>query len=192
MRYIVFAALLAVTAATLPVSAQEADDIRAEYFRRVAVADPDTSTAEDRYLAAEAARFMRRFDEAQHYVDVAQMAALTESDHNEILRERLWLELATGGGVAGLQSLFDDELARRAIPPTVLAGWVNSFPELLLGGGFDAVIDGLGLDAEDVSNRCACYAPKAWRHRAAGRLETSRIYWDSLVVSSPRFQLQNA
>ena len=204
MGHIVFAALLGgiaatgvpaapgvpaatgVPATTLPVSAQEADDIRAEYFRRVGVADVDTSTAEDRYLAAEAARFMRRFDEAQHYVDVAQMAALTESDHNEILRERLWLELATGGGVAGLQSLFDDELGRRAMPPTVLAGWVNSFPELLLGGRFDAVIDGLALDAEDARNQCACYAPKAWMHRAAGRMEASRVYWDSLVVSWQR------
>ena len=161
MRYIVFAALLGVTAAA-------------------------GVTAEDRYLAAEAARFMRRFDEAQHYVDVAQMAARTESDHNEILRERLWLELATGGGVAGLQSLFDDELGRRAIPPTVLAGWVNSFPELLVGGRFDAVIEGLASDAEDPRKQCACYAPKAWMHRAAGRTETSRTYWDSLVVSWQR------
>jgi tetratricopeptide (TPR) repeat protein len=186
MRYTVFAALLGVIAATLPLSAHQDDEIKAEYFRRVAVADTDSSTAEDRYLAAEAARFMRRFDEARHYVNIAQMAALTESDRNDILRERLWLELATGGGVEGLQSLFDDEIGRRAFPPTVLAGWVNSFPELLVGGRFDAVIDGLGLDAEDVSNRCACYAPKAWRHRAAGSMELSRIYWDSLVVSWQR------
>jgi len=186
VRHIVFAALLGVTAATLPLSAQQGDDIRAEYLRRVGVADADTSTAEDRYLAAEAARYMRRFDEARHYVGVAQMAARTESDHNEILRERLWLELATGGGVAGLQRLFDDELRRRAIPPTVIAGWVNSFPELLVGGRFDAVIDSLAPDAEDPRHQCACYAPKAWMHRAAGRMATSRAYWDSLVVSWQR------
>lgn len=186
MRYLVFAALLGVAAATLPLSAQQGDDIRAEYRRRVGVADADTSTAEDRYLAAEAARYMRRFDEARHYVGVAQMAARTESDHNEILRERMWLELATGGGVAGLQRLFDDELRRRAIPPTVIAGWVNSFPELLVGGRFDAVIDSLASDAEDPRNQCPCYAPKAWMHRAAGRMATSRAYWDSLVVSWQR------
>ncbi len=186
MRHIVFAALLGVTAAPLPLSAQQGDDIRAEYHRRVGVADADTSTAEDRYLAAEAARYMRRFDEARHYVGVAQMAARTESDHNEILRERLWLELATGGGVAGLQRLFDDELRRRAIPPTVSAGWVNSFPEVLVGGRFDTVIDSLAPDAEDPRNQCACYAPSAWMHRAAGRMATSRAYWDSLVVSWQR------
>ncbi len=186
MRCNVLAALLGVTAATLSLSAQQDDDIMAEYRRRVGVADADTSTAEDRYLAAEAARYMRKFDEARHYLRVAQMAARTESDQNGILGERLWMELATGGGVARLQRLFDDELRRRAIPPTVIAGWVNAFPELLVGGRLDSVIDGLAPDAEDPRNLCACYAPKAWMHRAAGRMATSRAYWDSLVVSWQR------
>ncbi len=117
MRCNVLAALLGVTAATLSLSAQQDDDIMAEYRRRVGVADADTSTAEDRYLAAEAARYMRKFDEARHYLTVAQMAARTEADQNGILGERMWMELATGGGVASLQRLFDDELRRRAIPP---------------------------------------------------------------------------
>ena len=169
-----------------PVSAQQTDEIRAEYRRRVGAADTDSSTAEDRYLAAEAARYMRKFDEARHYLRVAQMAARTESDHNGILTERLWMELATGGGVEGLQQVFRDERRRREILPTVLAGWVNAFPELLVGGEFDARLDSLSGDADDPFYLCKCYAPKAWMHRAAGRMATSRAYWDSLIVSWQR------
>ena len=45
-------------------SAQVSRDIQAEYNRRIRAADADSSTANERVLAAEAARFLRRFDEA--------------------------------------------------------------------------------------------------------------------------------
>jgi tetratricopeptide (TPR) repeat protein len=165
---------------------QDAHDIEREYHRRIRAADADTSTAEDRYLAAEAARYMRRFDEARFYLGIAEMAAETEGDRNGILSEKLWLELATGGGVAGVRQVFAQERRQRDIPPVVTAGWVNAFPELLIGGEFDELIDSLAEHAADERYRCACYAPKAWMHRAAGRMDRSRGYWDSLTVAWQR------
>ncbi len=169
--------------ATAGLGAQVDSEIRREYELRLARADRDSATVEDKVGAAEAARFLRRFEEAQFYLDRAEVAAQDEEDRNRILREKLWLELARGGGVEGIQRVFRDERSRRDIPPVVLAGWANSYPELLVSGEFDELIGRLAADAEDPAYRCACFAPKAWMHRAAGRLEESRVYWDSLVVS---------
>lgn len=168
------------------VSAQVSHEIEREYNRRVRAADADSSSAEDRYLAAEAARYMRRYDEARHYLRAAEFAVRDASDRNGILNQRLWLELATGGGVEGVQRVFAQARKDVDSPPTVIAGWVNSFPELLVGGRLDTLIDRLSADAADPRYRCACYAPKAWMHRAAGRMELSRLYWDSLIVSWQR------
>ncbi len=169
---------------------QVAREIEREYHARMMVADSDSAVSEDQVRAAEAARLMRRFDEARFYLERAEVSAGTEGDRNGILFERLWLELASGGGVEGVQRVFADARSRREIVPVVLAGWVNAFPELLVGGQFDAVIGSLSADAEDESLRCTCYAPKAWMHRAANRMELSRIYWDSLNAtqrSAPDF-----
>ena len=165
---------------------QDAKDIEREYHRRIRAADADSSTSEERYHAAEAARYMRRFDEARFYLRIAELAATTEGDRNGILTEKLSLELATGGGVDGLQKVFAEELRQRNFPPVVIAGWVDAFPELLVGGQFDEMIDSLTEDAADEQYRCACYAPKAWMHRAAGRMDRSRAYWDSLTTAWQR------
>jgi len=181
----VFSVLLLGMAITVS-APQDAKDIEREYHRRIRAADADSSTAEDRYLAAEAARYMRRFDEARFYVRIAEMAATTEGDCNGILIEKLSLELATGGGVEGVQQVFAEERRQRNFTPVVIAGWVNGFPELLVGGQFDELIDSLAEDAADEQYRCACYAPKAWMHRAAGRMDRSRAYWDSLTAAWQR------
>jgi hypothetical protein len=165
---------------------QDAHDIEREYHRRIRAADADSSTAEERYLAAEAARYMRRYDEARFYLRIAEMAATTEADRHGIFVEKLSLELATGGGVEGLQQVFAEERRQRDFPPVVIAGWIDAFPELLVGGEFDEMIDSLAEDAADERYRCACYAPKAWMHRAAGRMDRSRSYWDSLTVTWQR------
>lgn len=162
-----------------------ADDIRREYEERTYVADQDSAPPRALVWAAEAARFMRKLDEADLYLRIAEMSDHNEGDHNLIVRERLWLELARGGGVEGVQALFREEAQRRDFPPTELAGWVYSFPELLVGGRFDPIIEKLSGDAADPAYRCDCFAAKAWMHRVAGRLETSRAYWDSLEVESP-------
>lgn len=162
-----------------------ADDIRREYEERTYVADQDSAPPRALVWAAEAARYMRKLDEADLYLRIAEMSDHNEGDHNLILRERLWLELARGGGVDGVQALFREEAKRRDFPPTELAGWVYSFPELLVGGRFDPIIEKLSGDAADPAYRCDCFAAKAWMHRAAGRLEESRAYWDSLVAESP-------
>jgi tetratricopeptide (TPR) repeat protein len=165
---------------------QDAHDIEREYHRRIRAADADSSSAEERYLAAEAARYMRHFDEARFYIRIAEMAATTEGDRNGIFIEKLSLELATGGGVVGLQQVFAEERRQRDFPPVVIAGWIDAFPELLVGGEFDELIARLAEDAADEQYRCACYAPKAWMHRAAGRMDRSRAYWDSLTVAWQR------
>jgi tetratricopeptide (TPR) repeat protein len=162
-----------------------ADDIRREYEERTYVADQDSAPPRALVWAAEAARYMRKLDEADLYLRIAEMSDHTEGDHNQILRERLWLELARGGGVEGVQTLFLEQAKRRDFPPTELAGWVYSFPELLVGGRFDPVIEKLSRDAADPAYRCDCFAAKAWMHRAAGRLEKSRAHWDSLVAEAP-------
>ncbi len=183
-RTIALIAAMGLAAAHL--NAQVASEIQREYELRLARADRDSATVEDRVDAAEAARFLRRFEEAQFHLDVATMTAEDEGDRNLILVERLYLELARGGGVEGIQEMFRQERERREIPPVVLAGWANSYPELLVGGELDEVIGRLSEDADDPEYRCRCYAPKAWMHRAAGRMGESRVYWDSLVVSWER------
>ncbi len=161
-----------------------ADEIRRDYEDRIYIADQDSAPPRALVAAAEAARYMRKLDEADLYLRIAEMSDHSEGDHNLILRERLWLELASGGGVEGVQSLFQDARKRREFPPTEVAGWAYSFPELLVGGQLDTLIEKLSGDAADPAYRCDCFAAKAWMHRAAGRLDVSRIYWDSVVAES--------
>lgn len=173
--------LLAATALLCaPGQAQVVEEIRAEYNRRVWAAEQPEATSGERVAAARAARFLRLFDEARDYLASAAATTETEGDRNDVLRERLWLELATGGGVEGVQRVFREEVDPDT-RPTVVAGWIGGFPELLVGGEFDALIDRLSEDAEDPLYRCACDGPKAWRYRVAGDMERSRMHWKRLT-----------
>ncbi len=166
--------------------AQSASEIEAEYRVRVWRADHDSATAIDHVLAAEASRFMRRFRDAAFYVERAEVMADTPAERNAALRERLNYLLAVGAPHSELRAAFERERAELGMTPVVVAGWANLFPELLVGGEYDELIAGLSADAAEPDRRCACFAPKAWMHRVAGRMDVSRMYWDSLNVSWER------
>jgi tetratricopeptide (TPR) repeat protein len=130
--------------------------------------------------AADAARFMRRFGQAEELLQLAAEAmANAEFD---ALWSRISLELASGGGVNGAQRALREERRRRDVPPLEIAYWVNNFPILLVGGEFDEMIQQFSADAEDPNYQCACYDRKAWMMRVAGDWEGAQVYWDSLVV----------
>ena len=179
-----FLLLSAVAAAGL--EGQTAKEIEDEYRLRVRQADSDSATVFEYLAAAEASRFMRRSNDAEFYLERAEFAARHPGEENAILRERLNYQLATGAPVSEMKATFEAARADRDIPVVVVAGWINGFPELLIGGQYDSLIEGLSSDAVDDEHRCACYAPKAWMHRVAGRMERSRMYWDSLNASSVR------
>jgi tetratricopeptide (TPR) repeat protein len=130
--------------------------------------------------AADAARFMRHFDEASELLELASEAIANAQF--DALWSRISLELASGGGVNGAQRALRETRSNRDIPPLEMAYWVNNFPILLVGGEFDGMIERFSADSEDPNYQCACYDRKAWMHRVAGNQEMARIYWDSLVV----------
>ncbi|MFT5433513.1 MAG: tetratricopeptide (TPR) repeat protein [Myxococcota bacterium] len=172
----------AVTATSL--WGQSAREMEDEYRLRVRRADNDSATAFDYLGAAEASRFMRRWGDGAFYLKRAEVAARHPSELNGALREELNYLLATGVPLSDMKATFAAAREEWNIPVIVVAGWVNAFPELLVGGEYDVLIEGLSADAADDEHRCACYAPKAWMHRVAGRMEQSRVYWDSLNYSS--------
>ncbi|HSG09242.1 MAG TPA: hypothetical protein VLA36_12855 [Longimicrobiales bacterium] len=181
MRALLLIACLTITAAT-PASAQSVEQLRNEYGLRVRAADSPDATSQDLVLAAQAARFFRKFDESRGYLDAARAMAEDEADLNAILTESLWYNLATGGGVDGTKRIFRAALEdrRESFSPAVIAGWIYFWPELLVGGEYDALIQRLSADAEDAGYRCDCYATKAWMHRVAGRPDEARVYWELL------------
>ncbi|HSM60679.1 MAG TPA: hypothetical protein VK849_07765 [Longimicrobiales bacterium] len=182
-RHVVLAFGLMATSGR-PLAGQVAEDIRREYDRRVYAAEQDSASVPDLVGAAEAARYMRKFDESRLYLRVAALSADAPSDRNAILSERLWLALATGGGVEEVQRIFGEARVERVFTPIEVAGWASAFPELLVGGGLDGTIIALAADAERTEYRCACLPTKAWMYRVRGELERSRAYWDS-AVSEP-------
>ena len=181
MRTFLLMALVAFVVA-LPASAQSVEQLRDEYGLRVRAADNPDATSQDLVLAAQAARFFRKFDESRGYLDAARAMARNEADHNAILTESLWYNLATGGGVDGTKRIFRAALESRGenFTPAIIGGWIYSWPELLVGGEYDGLIQRLSADADDPGYRCDCYATKAWMHRVAGRPAESRVYWELL------------
>ena len=101
-----------------------------------------------------------------------------------LVRERVLLELARGGGAAGAAEVF------RAKEPQLTRADVRlmlgEFPELLRGGEFEDFVAALSPSADDPALRCRCYRIKAWNHEVAGRPDAARIYWDSLATGSER------
>jgi tetratricopeptide (TPR) repeat protein len=191
-RSLVLCAFLSLSAA--PASAQLVQQIRDEYSMRVMAASRPDATAEDLVLAAQAARFMRRFDESRGYLDAARTMASSASDENGILTEALWYTLATGGGVDAAQRIFRDavESRREAFSPVVVAGWIYWWPEVLVGGDYDTLIQRLSGEADDPAYRCDCYATKAWMHRVAGRRDEARVYWSLLNESEQELPVLNS
>ncbi len=179
-------ALVIALAGAAAVQAQSVGTIEEEYQMRIWRADHDSATAIDQVLAAEASRFMRRFRDAAFYVERAEVLADGPAQRNAALRERLNYLLAVGVPETELQAAFARGRGEVGMSSVVVAGWINAFPELLVGGRFDALIAGLSSDTDDADRRCACYAPKAWMHRVAGRMDQSRVYWDSLNVQWER------
>lgn len=180
MRFLAVALLVLLVAARL--SAQSVEQLRDEYGMRVRAADSPDATSQDLVLAAQAARFFRKFDESRGYLDAARAMARNEADLNAILTESLWFNLATGGGVDGTKRIFRAELESRGenFTPAIIGGWIYYWPELLVGGEYDALIQRLSADAADPGYRCDCYATKAWMHRVAGRPAEARVYWELL------------
>jgi len=177
----VLAVVLGFAAAT-PASGQSVAQLRDEYGMRVRAADSPDATSQDLVLAAQAARFFRKFDESRGYLDAARATARNPADLNAILSESLWYDLATGGGVDGTKRIFRAALESRGenFSPAVIGGWIYAWPELLVGGEYDALIQRLSADSEDPGYRCDCYATKAWMHRVAGRPAEARVYWELL------------
>ncbi len=163
---------------------QTARDFEDEYNLRVRRANGDSATAFDYLAAAEASRFMRRFDDARFYIERAEFFAQDRGEENALLGERLNYLLAAGAPLSEMKATFEAARAEQDLSIIVVAGWINGFPELLIGGDYDSLIESLSSDATDAEHRCACYAPKAWMHRVAGRMEQSRMYWDSLNYAS--------
>lgn len=170
-------ALALVAGAPPSAAGQSAEEIRAEYSRRIIAADQEGATALDFVRAAEAARYMRDFRDAQGYLDAARATGHTEAEQNAILTEALWQALATGGGVDAVKRIFREAVHEERFAPTVIAGWLYFWPEALVGGEYDELIQRLSPEATDPRYRCECYATKAWMHRVAGRADEARVYW---------------
>ncbi len=151
-----------------------------ETLRTRIVAAMEDGHAEALVDAADAARYMRQFDQAASLLQSASEAIANAQF--DLLWSRISLELASGGGVNGAQRAMRETRRTHDIPPLEMAYWVNNFPILLVGGEFDELIERFSADAEDPNYQCACYDRKAWMHRVAGREDMERIYWDSLVV----------
>jgi tetratricopeptide (TPR) repeat protein len=124
---------------------------------------------------------LRDYRQAEEFLQ--QAAQAVQQAQNGLLANQILLELASGGGVNGAQRALRQARRLRRLAPQAVAGWANGFPVLLVGGELDEMIGRFSLEAEDPRYRCACYAQKAWMLRVAGRMDESRMYWDSLVTA---------
>ena len=142
-----------------------------------AEAEPSASNL---LAAANAARLLRDYDTAEEYYESAWGSSLGMI--NALISNMLLHELASGGGLDGIQRRFREALDVINLPPQSIAQHIRNYPSLLVGGEFDEMILGLSRDAPDPMYRCACYALKGWVHRVAGHMEESRVYFDSLTM----------
>ena len=176
MRTLILVAT-AFSLAALPLHAQQGEtELRATI--QMAQEDP---TPTHLLAAANAARLLRDFDAAGRLYTAAWDAELRLL--NETISDVLLYELASGGGVDGLQRRFRDIRATIQLTPQQIVGHVSSYPSLLAGGEFDAMILSLSREHPDPRLRCSCYHAKAWVHRVAGRDAMARIYFDSVAAA---------
>jgi tetratricopeptide (TPR) repeat protein len=102
------------------------------------------------------------------------------------INAQLLYELTSGGGINGIKRRFRTISRNVVMDPVDVAGWANTYPEILVGGEYDDMIARLSADAADPRYRCACLAQKAWMYRVAGDMDRSRVYWDSVAVQAQR------
>ena len=165
------------------------DEARAMALR---AAELDPRVTATHLLVGEIERYTRRFDEAQVAIENAiRLAANDPEGLPDIMTDRLWLELAVGGGPEGVQELFETEQQRGVASADAFRVRFANTPEVLLGGEYDALIESFSPDATDALLRCTCYYQKAMMYRASGRVELGQVYFDSLVADrsqvGPRF-----
>ncbi len=145
----------------------------------------DPRSAQFRIRAATYSRLLGDFDEAETHVGLADSLSSDASLALAMLvREHLLLELARGGGVARVAEIF------RAVEPqldrTDVLAILGDFPELMMNGEYEELLQALSPSADDSDLRCTCYRIKAWGHQIAGRSDVARIYWDSLSADPRR------
>lgn len=137
---------------------------------------------------AAAARRLGDFEVASRLLEDANAAL--DAAKGEWVREHIFHALASGRGVDGMQRAFRAARAMIRLTPVQIAGVTNTFPALLQGGEFDALIVELAPDHPDPGFRCTCLAEKAWMHRVAGRAHESRVLWGQLVAAWDRNPLE--
>lgn len=175
MRVLILVAA-AVTLAAYPLDAQQSE---AELRTLIRAADTDRS-APTLLAAANAARLLRDYSAAEALYENAWNSSLGLL--NSVISNMLLQELASGGGVDGVQRRFREIRSVVNFTPQLLVGHLGNYPSLLVGGEFDEMVLSLSREHPDPGYRCSCYGVKAWVHRVAGRTEQARIYFDSLAM----------
>lgn len=174
MRHDILA--LAALLLAAPASAQQTEaELRATL--RAAEGSP---TPPNILSAANAARQLRDYPLAAELYEDAWASTLDML--NAVISNTLLYELASGGGVDGVQRRFREMRAVVSLTPQMLVGHASNYPSLMVGGEFDEMILSLSRDHPDPRYRCSCYGAKAWVHRVAGRADQARIYFDSLAM----------
>ena len=168
--------VVALLLAAHPVHSQQTE---AELRATVQAAD-SRSDAPTLLAAANAARLLRDHDAAADFYEESWSSGLGLL--NAVISNVLLHELASGGGVDGVQRRFREIRAVVNLSPQMLVGHLGNCPSLLVGGEFDAMVLSLSRQHPDPAYRCSCYGVKAWVHRVAGRTEEARMYFDSLAM----------
>ncbi len=133
--------------------------------------------------AAMHAVLVREYDRAENHLLLADaLASDAPQGLNPLYRTRILLEFARGGGVEGVQRIFQEELERASLTPEALRNRLEEFPELMMGGAHDEFVASLSPSASDPSLSCTCFEVKAWKERLGGRPDVAQAYWDSLSV----------
>lgn len=173
---LVLALLLAIPAA---LTAQVSD---AELNRRVALAQADGAALGVLLQGAAAARLLGDFDTAEELLANATQAM--NGAENALVNGMILHAMASGEGANGMIRALREARERINMPPLQIAAIVNNYPTLLIGGEFDEMILSFSPDHPNPDFRCACFAPKAWVHRVAGRTEESREFWVQLAAAA--------
>jgi hypothetical protein len=133
---------------------------------------------------ADAARSLKNFTQADSLV--ARGLARASTLENGLVNQAIEIQLVSGGGINAAQRKFRELRQQLGLQPQQIVAIVGGYPELLVGGQLDEEIRRLSPDAQDPRYRCTCYAVKAWMHRIAGDMATSRVYSDSLTRDQDR------
>ncbi len=162
-----------------PLGAQLSDSALNEVIREAEA----TPTAENHVAAAQAARLMRDYDAASAHLEDTWDAL--GPIFNGLVNEHLYLALASGEGVSGLQRAFRQLGQTFAFSPIEISNWAGNYPEILAGGEYDQMVMKFSPESTDPAYRCACLNSVAWAHRLAGRHDEAREAWAVLVQQEP-------